>query len=151
MVGLIRGPRGEQRIAPNLPARDYVTFRIDSPTDRLVRTACEDAGCIYWGTGWESRVDESTPEGASAATWIRRTSGRTFTERRDGGVTVFRFAAHQRCFQNHMTRPETFLRLGGDWRGNPLRTPPRRHQRAADWVEDMGLHLRKISDEQKRG
>lgn len=138
------------RILPAGPARAYKTYRVHSPSDRTVRTACEDAGCLAWRYGWETPVDESTPLGREQAAYIRLRSGRTFTElHRADGFTVFRFASGQRCFAEHQTRPELYLVRAGDWRHNlgTIRT----HTRPADWVEDFGEHQQTIADQHEKG
>src|SRR5690606_34697531 len=124
--------------------------RIISPADRMVKTACEDAGCLAWRYGWETRVDEGTELGRAQAAYIRHQSGRTFREIRTAeGLTVFRFEPYQRCFAEHRTRPEVYLVRGGDWRRDLGLI--RRHTRPADWVEDFGEHQQRIADQQRRG
>lgn len=134
-----------------MPAQAYRSYLIVSPKDVTVRSACEDAGCLAWRHGWESAVDERTPLGQAQAAYIRTGSGRTFREQRNGaGLTVFRFEAGQRCFTEHRTRPERYLMRGGDWRGNP-RGERRVHKRPADWVEDSGEHLGRLTEAIRRG
>ncbi len=136
------------RITPQLPAGAYKTYQIATPSDRTVVAACETVGCLAWLYGWETVVDESTALGRTQAGYIRTKARRTFSERRRGdGMTVFRFESRQRCFAEHRTRPEVYAVKGGDWRGNPRGTPPRIHQRAADWVEDFAEHQEKIKEE----
>jgi hypothetical protein len=140
-----------QNAPPLMPAQRYRTFAIRSPRDVTVVAACKDAGCVKWAHGWETALDERVPAHAEAAAWIRLQSGRTFTETRDQpGLTVFRFEAFQRCFDDHRTRPERYLVRGGDYRGNPLREQ-RIHARPADWVEDMAGHLDGLKSAIERG
>jgi hypothetical protein len=146
---LNRAVRPLNRIEPAAPASAYQTFRIVSPPDRSVRTACEDAGCLAYRNGWETRVDESTDLGKAQAVYIRTQSGRTFREMRSGGLTVFRFPGGQRCFAEHRTRPEIYAVRGGDWRQD--RGLIRQHTRAADWVEDFALNQQRLADQQRRG
>lgn len=142
---------GPFRLPPALPAHAMQSYRILSPQDTTVRAACEQVGCLAHHRGWETRVDESTPLGQFQASYIRRESGRTFTElKAEGGITVFRFEAGQRCFADHQTWPERFLVQGGDWRGNP-RGDRRVHANAADWTEDFAEHQQKIADAVERG
>jgi hypothetical protein len=89
-----------------MATRDYV---VRMPRDTLVRSACEDVECEGWREGWESHIDEGTVLGQAQADYIRRHSGRTFTELRSGPVTVFRFPGGQRCFAEHRTRPARLL------------------------------------------
>lgn len=129
----------------------YQTYSIASPHDRQVRAACEQVGCMAWLRGWESAVDESTPLGQQQAAYIRTQSGRTFREQKTAaGLTVFRFEPRQRCFADHHTRPEVYAVRDGDHRGNPTGRV-RRHERAADWVEDFGEHQLRLVDQQQKG
>lgn len=139
------------RITPRLPAKAYKTYQIISPPDTSERTACELAGCRAYQIGWQTTVDESTPLGREQADYIRTRSGRTFREQRTGeGLTAFWFEAKQRCFADHRTRPELYLVRGGDFRGNPTRRR-RRHESAADWVEDFALHQQGLADLRAKG
>lgn len=138
------------RLEPAGPVTAYKTYSIRSPRDTLVLTACEQAGCPKWRAGWETMLNEADPAHAEAAAWIRTQSRRTFTERRSGDLTVFRFEAGQRCFEDHQTRPERYLVRGGDWRGNPT-GQHREHVRPADWQEDFGEHQQGLADQIERG
>ena len=156
------------RIEPKLPAQAYLTYQIASPRDTTIRTACEQAGCLAWRHGWDTTVNESItcgpdvpakcrwllteklPCGRCQAHYIRCFSQRTFRESRTAqGLTVFRFESGQRCFADHQTRPESYFVTGGDWRQSLGLV--RRHNRAADWVEDMQENQGRISDRQQRG
>lgn len=140
------------RIQPVGPASAYKTYRVDTPHDRMLRSTCEDTGCAAWQNGWQSLIDESTPQGQAQAAYIRHQSGRTFRERRTGaGLTVFEFESGQRCFADHKTRPEIYSVRGGDHRGNPAGLRPVKHARAQDWVEDFGEHQQRIADQIERG
>jgi hypothetical protein len=139
------------RIDPNLPVSQYQTYSITAPTDSTIVAACEQVGCAAWLNGWDSVIDERTELGQQQAAYIRGQSRRTFREMKtDAGLTVFRFEAHQRCFEEHRTRPEIYLVRDGDHRGNPTgRT--RQHTRPADWVEDMTENQGRIVDLQQKG
>ena len=138
------------RIAPNMPASAYKTYTIAKPHDTFVKAACQEVGCVAYAHGWETLIDESTDLGRSQGDYIRRQSGRTFTEICEiGGMTVFRFEPFQRCFADHQTRPETYGIYHGDWRGTfgQLRT----HTRPADWVEDFATHQQGLADLIEKG
>jgi hypothetical protein len=139
------------RIDPNLPVSQYQTYSITAPTDSGIVAACEQVGCAAWLNGWDSVIDERTELGQQQAAYIRGQSRRTFREQKRGdGLTVFRFESHQRCFEEHRTRPEIYLVRDGDHRGNPTgRT--RQHTRPADWVEDMTENQGRIVDLQQKG
>lgn len=138
------------RITPAAPPTAFQTYRIISPPDRFVRSACEEVGCSAWLYGWETRVDERTDLGRAQAAYIRQQSGRTFRELATAeGLTVFRFEPKQRCFAEHRTRPEVFLVRGGDWRRDF--GVLRQHKRGADWVEDFAEHQDRLADQQRKG
>lgn len=136
------------RVDPNGPPGAYQTYQVRSPADVTVVTACEQAGCLAWAHGWASLIDEATDLGRVQAAYIRRASGRTFTERPAGGLTEFRFESRQRCFAEHRTRPESYVVWPGDWRA---RLGEGRRLTAAGWVEDFGGHQQRVADQTKRG
>jgi hypothetical protein len=130
------------RIAPQLPVTAVKTYQAVATSDQTVVAACATVGCDAWRYGWDTMVNENTELGKRQAAYIRRESGRSFTElptRRDGaGATVFRFEPYQRCFANHETRPARYLVRGGDHRANTgLITE---HVDSEDWVEDFAEH-----------
>jgi hypothetical protein len=129
------------RIPPALPAHLMRTYRVAAPLATHYRPGtCEEAGCAAWEHGWETVTDEGTDLGRRQADYIRRESGRGFTEDRDeGGLTRFVFGAGQQCFAGHRVRnerPERYLVTGGDWRGNPT-GERREHKRPGLWQEDF--------------
>jgi len=125
------------------PAPETRDYHIRMPTDRWVKLACQDADCDDWRHGWETHVDEATPLGCEQAAYIRRLSGRTFTERRAGGITVFVFEPFQRCFAEHRTRPARLLVHEGG------RT--REHASFADLAEDYTEHTGRLADQAQKG
>lgn len=141
----------DSRPEPPLPAHKMLTYAIRSPSDQRILAACSQVGCEFWRNGWDSLVDERTTDGQLQARAIRTKSGRTFREMRRGdGITVFRFDPGQRCFRDHYTLPEIYLRRAGDHRGNP--TGERyRHRNAAEWVEDFAEHQARFAEEAQRG
>jgi hypothetical protein len=124
--------------------RDYV---LRMPPDRGVIAACEQVGCENWRYGWDTILDERTPEGKDAANWIRSgASRRAYREMRsgDGDVTVFRFSPHQRCFTEHHTRPASWLvRAGQQVVG--------RHTDMSGWIEDLDQHVGQLAEQLKKG
>ncbi len=146
------------RITPNLPASAYKTYAITSPISTHFRPAtCEEAGCGAYAGGWHTTVDESTELGQRQAYYVRKLSGRRFSEHRnEAGLTVFDFEAGQQCFRSaehrvSLQRPENFTVLGGDWRGNPLGIQPYKHDRAENWVDDFANHQQKLADRHNQG
>lgn len=144
------------RISPNLPAGAYKTYQISAPLSTHYRAAtCDEAACPHQANGWATAVDEALDLGQRQAHYIRKVSGRRFTERRDeSGLTVFEFAAGQQCFAEHkvrLDRAERYIVRGGDHRGDPTGGRPFQHTRPADWVEDFAEHQQGVADRLERG
>ena len=144
-------------IEPLLPEHRMQTFAIRAPLATHWRPAtCEEAGCDAFQHGWASYIDESTDLGQRQAHYIRKESGRKFTEtRNEAGITEFTFEAGQRCFKSseHRVRnyrDERYLVRGGDFRGNPTGMR-REHKNAETWVDDFATHQDKIAEAVKRG
>lgn len=117
--------------------RDYV---IRMPKDLTVVAACNEVRCENWQFGWDTILDERTAEGREAAAWIRSgASGRDFTELHGPDVTVFRFAAHQRCFEEHRTKPARWL-AGG-----------RQHADMSGWIDDLDQHVGRLAEQIRKG
>ena len=139
--------REVNRPTPTLPAAAMVTYAVVTPTESHWRRAsCEEVDCPNWRHGWETTIDEATVLGGQQAYYIRRQSGRRFTEDRRGALVTFTFEPGQSCFARDqhavpLERDPIFLVRGGDWRGNPRHTPTKVHTRAVDWVDDMQTSL----------
>lgn len=168
----MRGPTGRRvnRATPQLPAHLTKTYSVWSPIETHYRQAtCAEVECAAWRGGWRTVVDEQTPLGARQAAYIRQTGvtdhlvasaavalqgARRYTEHMEGPLTVFVFPAGTRCFTPHHVpsgRPELYVVRDGDWRGNPRRTPPRRHTRPEHWVEDFAEHQGRLSAAIEKG
>lgn len=132
------------RVDPSLPMHLMKTYQIASPLSTHTRVGtCAEADCPAHQHGWQTSVDESTDLGQKQAHYIRKESGRKFTERRtEVGLTAFAFEAGQTCFATHrvsLERPELYVVRGGDFRGNP-RGEVFRHSGPDAWVDDFGTH-----------
>jgi hypothetical protein len=135
-----------------VPARAFTTHQVLSPSDRTIVAACEQAGCLRWRHGWDSRVDERTEEGRALAHLIRSGEhGRTFRElpgRDAAGCTVFRFESRQRCFAEHRTRPELFVVRDGT--PSQQAGPARQFKRGGDFIDHYHETLdRRLACKQK--
>jgi hypothetical protein len=137
------------RIEPQGPSAMYQTYSITRRPDTLIKAVCEQVGCQAWAYGWDTKIDESTALGQAQAAHIRTKAGRTYTERRDGEITVFRFEPHQRCFADHRTIAERFTVLSGDYRN--YTGIQRVHRNGLDWAEDFGEHQIKVHDQIEKG
>ena len=142
-------------IQPALPASAYKTYAIQVPlaTHWNVVT-CADAECAAHEHGWTTVIDEGPDLGQRQAHYIRRESGRRFTEERQAdGLTAFSFEAGQKCFAEHRgrnMRPERFVERDGDHRGNPTRRR-REYARPDEWVESFSEHQTRLKTLMERG
>jgi len=144
------------RFEPAMSPQDYKTYRIALPkSTHFADSTCEDVECAAYANGWRSLIDESAELGAKQAFYIRKQSGRGFTESRTPeGLTEFLFRPGQPCFTQHKVRtelPEIFMVQGGDFRGNPRGTPAVTHTRPEHWVEDFAEHQDKLNTILERG
>jgi hypothetical protein len=142
---------------PRLPASDYKTYQILQPKATHWRKAtCEEIRCAAGENGWRSVIDESTELGQRQAYYIRKQSGRKFSEEKlPNGLTQFSFPSGQNCFADHQERiedrPELYFVKGGDKRGNPRGTPTRQHTKAEFWVEDFQENQDKLRSHIEKG
>lgn len=131
-----------QRITPRLDPQHYQTYSVKAPlSTHWRRGTCEETGCLAAYSGWKMKIDITTEMGQRQAYYIRKQSGRKFTESRlPNGFIEFTFASGQDCFKEHrvrLERQEQFIVKGGDWRGNPKGQRPRIHTKPEFWVEDF--------------
>ncbi len=142
------------RIDPKLPVEAMKTYAAIVPMSTHLRPAtCEEVDCLHYLEGWKTVINESTELGQAQAHYIRKESGRRFTEHREGAAVVFEFEPGQQCFAQHqqpLERDPVFLVKGGDWRGNPT-GQVRYHQRAEDWVEDFAEHQLRLLERMQHG
>jgi hypothetical protein len=143
------------RIEPKLPVEAVKTYGIRKPIATHFRPgSCTEAGCANMAHGWRTVIDEATDLGQRQAHYIRKESGRRFTETRDdAGLTTFTFEAGQTCFAQHqisLEREPFYVVRGGDWRGNP-RGDVRRHVSPDDWVDDFANHQNELADRLSQG
>jgi hypothetical protein len=145
------------RITPQIGAENYKTYQMLVPLQTHWNViSCELSQCAQAANGWVSLIDESTDLGTQQAYYIRKQSGRKFTESRTPeGLTRFEFPGGQECFATHRVRKEEvqeiFVVRDGDWRGNPLGTQAYRHTHADYWIEDFAEHQQKIADQIGQG
>jgi len=146
------------RVEPLLPAHARKTYAISRPKSTHWRPArCAEVDCSNYRHGWWSKIDETTELGQRQAYYIRKQSGKSFTEEKlPDGLTQFTFPAGQECFavgehQALVEREPLFVVLDGDHRGNPRRTRPLIHTSAEAWRDDFGEHQQTIADAIARG
>jgi hypothetical protein len=143
------------RFPPAGPVTAYKSYLISAPLATHWNLAtCADVDCPHYLAGWDSLIDERTGLGQRQAHYIRRESGRRFTEERQpDGLTRFSFEAGQRCFTQHKARnmrDERYVERDGDWRGNPTGRK-RVHTQPDHWVESFALNQGRLIALQERG
>lgn len=151
------------------------TYRVSQPIATHFREAsCMEVNCAQLENGWLSAIDEGTNLGQAQAYYIRKESGRRFTEYRavphertndvgetyyeyersaSGPITVFIFPPGQKCFAQHkvsLDRPSKFTVRDGNVAGNPRGTPAVARN-ARDWVDDFANHQEMIAKAHKEG
>ena len=157
--------RHVNRIAPVGPVQAYKTYSVTSPVaTHWQQVSCKQADCQGHREGWLSLIDEATDLGRKQAHYIRKESGRHFTEMRSEDaalhlkreeipphLTAFIFPPGQSCFEPHyepLERPAIHTVRGGDWRGTVSEPHVMRPQ---DWIENFGEHQQKLSRAVQRG
>ncbi len=145
------------RITPLQNPMAYKTFAISQPLATHFRPAtCVEVDCGPHQHGWATTVDVNTDLGRKQAYFIRKRSGRRFTEAPYvAGLIVFTFEAGQTCFSSDkhrvpLERPVNHFVWGGDWRVNPSRYDVKPMQ-GADWVDSFQEHQDRLKIELERG
>lgn len=145
------------RIQPSTPVTAMKTYALRAPLGTHFRKAtCEEYGCPDYLGGFRATLDERDPDQKFRADYIRKESGRGFTEEHDEhGRTVFTFHPGQMCFHaaDHHVRiqeqPTLCLVRDGDWRGNP--TGHSRPLSEQDLIDDSGETFERLADKLKEG
>lgn len=144
------------RLTPNMPAHGMQTFQIVAPKEtHTVPATCEEVECVAYANGWRMKIDLGTDLGQKQAHYIKYQSGRQFKKiSAHDGLVELEFQANQPCFQEHrkrIERPEIYRVRGGDFRGNPLKTPTRVHKRPEFWVEEFAENQDRIARAIEKG
>lgn len=156
------------RPQPQLPVTATKTYSILAPADTHHRVAsCQEVDCEAQAQGFILCVDEASDLGRRQAHYIRKLSGRPYsemsgaeaaTQHPDWGeiaptLTVFAFPPGAECFKDHhvlIDRPEILVVRDGDHRGNPTGRS-RVHTRGPDWVEDFAEHQDRLARRHEQG
>jgi hypothetical protein len=123
---------------------DTRPYTLHAPRATHTRAAsCEDTGCLAHRYGWTTAIDETSDLGQRQADYIRRWSGRAFTEHRDeDGLTTFTFEAGQVCFTEHRVRTDR----------PPLYVIGQANRVGADeWVDRFNARSERIEEMRSRG
>lgn len=123
-------------IVPNF--NPYRTYQIVAPRPTHTRPAtCEEVDCAAWRNGWVTML----PKGDARVDYIRRVSGRRFTEGQEAGMVTFTFPAGQQCFgaADHRVSLERDPIFRVRERGQTVT-----HTRPELWTEDFSEHLDKV-------
>lgn len=150
------------RIVPEAPPAFFKTYAIRAPLATHWKTVtCAEYECDAYLNGWKSLIDERTELGQRQAHYIRKMSGKRFTEERDdSGLTVFSFEPGQEGFasrnaeEDHTRHPvrldrePLYVEHGGDWRRS---FGARTHTRADFWVESFAENQDRLKTITDRG
>ncbi len=146
------------RLPQTVGPQHYKTYQIAAPVStHWSKVTCAEFQCADHVSGFRATIDERTELGQMQAHFIRKESGRRFTEvKNEAGLTLFTFEPGQTCFRaaehrRRNERPELFIVRSGDWRRMDIFGKPRVHDRPADWVEDFAVHQGRIADLRQRG
>jgi hypothetical protein len=142
-------------IVPRLGAEHFKTYQIVAPLSTHFRPAtCREVECAGYTGGWRTTVLPDSPQ----ANYIRRSSGRRFTEEPNpngDGTVVFTFPAGQQCFRasehrKSLEREPLYVVKGGDFRGDP-RGEQAQRMNAPDWVDNFAEHQQGLADRIEQG
>lgn len=131
------------RVTPAIPAAQMQTHAIIAPLESHWRKAtCAEVECGAFLNGW-SLDTTGLPE---ELVHLAKNSGRRFTATTGTSGELLVFEAGQQCFKSgtHRTRvdrEEIFLKLDGDWRGNPRGTDPVVFSSPDAFVDHLHTHL----------
>lgn len=144
------------RITPAGSPEQYKTFQVVAPISTHTEViSCEQAECPQYARGWKMTIDLNTDLGQKQAHYIKNLAGRSYKKLSAvNGLVELEFAANQPCFGEHrvrIDRPEIYRVKGGDFRGNPLRTPTRTHKRPEFWLEEFQANQDRLKTAEERG
>lgn len=144
------------RINSRMPVNAMQTFQVTAPISTHTRVAtCEEVECEQYARGWRMRIDLNTELGQKQAWYIKNHAGRSYKKvGAQDGLVDLEFAPNQPCFAEHrvrIDRPEIYRVKGGDYRGNPLRTPTRVHKKPEFWVEEFAINQDRLKTQMERG
>lgn len=130
-----------------LTQEHFKVYQVVSPIKTHFRKAesCAEVDCSAYLNGWKTTIDERTELGQSQAYYIRKVSGRGFTEQKtESGLTEFLFEPGQNCFKLdfhrvRLDKPQLYRERTG--RGPVI--PVEYNQ----WQEDFAFHQEKLKKE----
>jgi hypothetical protein len=144
------------RATPLNRPENMQTFEVAAPKATHTRPAtCEEVECPQYLRGWKMVIDLNTDLGRAQGQYIKFSAGRAYVveDQRDGLVTLL-FSGNQPCFREHRVpndRPAVYRVKGGDFRGNPLRTPTRVHKKPEYWLEEFQENQDRLKTQFERG
>lgn len=143
-------------IVPALPAQAYKSYALRRPLRTHWRKAsCEEVNCPDWQHGWVTTVDTSDELGKRRFDFITHDRTRRHSMQHVGpDLFKFVFGPGFTCYRAHehrtrVDRPPLLLVTGGDWRGNPRRTPAYVHRTPENWVDDFATHQERLARAQR--
>ncbi len=145
-----------KRLDSRMPVNAMQTFQVVAPISTHTRKAtCEEVECEQYARGWRMKLDLQSDLGQKQAYYIKHHSGRSYKViGQQDGLVELEFKGGQPCFQEHrvrIDRPEIYRVKGGDYRGNPLRTPVRTHKKPEYWVEEFAENQDRLKTQIERG
>lgn len=152
-------PSKPNRITPAVGPEHYRSYTISMPLSSHWRLAtCEEVDCLQYLQGFVQLVDVSTDLGLRQYEYLAKKDKDRSPIIHRVNMYDFRFVYRPGtpCMRrgDHrlpIGREPLYLVQGGDWRGNPLQIPVRRHKKVDFWVEDFALNQIRISEVQKKG
>jgi hypothetical protein len=143
-------------IMPKAGPEAYKSYSWRQPLETHFRRAsCEETRCQQFVHGWVSVVDLATELGQHQHHFITHDRERQHTAEQAGTLVSFTFPPGTRPFDSpkHEHRKPIgydpiMLVTGGDFRGNPRRTPPV-VMRPQDWVDDFATHQDRLARAQR--
>jgi hypothetical protein len=156
MVQVPFGHTRVSRIMPAFGAEHYKSFSVRAPlSSHWRRGTCEEFECNGWRSGWATTVDVSDDLGQRRYHFITHDKTRSHTVEHVGETLYrFTFGPGQTCYSNDehrvpVGRPALLLVTGGDWRGNPRKTPARVHRTMDDFVSEFSEHQDRLAAAQR--
>jgi hypothetical protein len=139
-------------IMPKAGPESYKSYSWRQPLNTHFRkVTCEEARCKQFTRGWVTMVDTATELGQRQYHYLTHDTSRKYTLDQIGTMASFTYPPGQQPFAGpaHEHRKPIgydpiMLVHGGDFRGNPRRTPPV-VMKAADFVDDFATHLDRLA------
>lgn len=148
------------RMPQQLGPEYYKSYTMSMPlSSHWRKVTCEQYECDAWKYGFVLDIDVSTELGQKQFYYVTHDKSRKYSMQRPS-LNQFKFvyppgnagfAGPQHDHYLPLGREPIFLVRGGDWRGNPRKTPTRVHAEVGDWVEDFAENQDYLAQIAQRG